>query len=105
MTTLYQVSEILTRGADSRIRHKSAAANADPMDQKDPCAYVAQLKKTRLSGFVRLYRTRAGQGHGRDALRPNLNSLLLFTIAAQLTMPSGWLASEPGEAPIRMDQE
>jgi hypothetical protein len=48
VTTLYQVSEILTRGAD-----------ADPMDQKDPYAYVAQLKKTRLSGFVRLYRTRA----------------------------------------------
>jgi hypothetical protein len=38
-------------------------------------------------------------------LRPNLNSLLLFAIAAQLTMPSGGLASEPSEAPVRMDQE
>src|SRR5580700_9186992 len=26
-------------------------------------------------------------------------------LAAQLTMPSGGLASEPGEAPVRMDQE
>jgi hypothetical protein len=47
----------------------------------------------------------SGQDHGRDALRPNLNSILLFAIAAQLTMPSGGLASEPGEVPVRMDQE
>ncbi len=64
MTTLHQVSEILTRGADSQIRHIRAAVNADPMDQKDPYAYVAQLKKTRLSGFVRLYRTRAARAMG-----------------------------------------
>jgi hypothetical protein len=64
VTTLYQVSEILTRGADSQIRHKRAAVNADPMDQKDPYAYVAQLKKTRLSGYVQLYRTRAARATG-----------------------------------------
>jgi hypothetical protein len=57
-----------------------------------------------LSGFVRLYRTYPA-GHGRGALRPNLNSLSLFAIVAQLTMPSGGLASELGEAPVRMDQE
>jgi hypothetical protein len=28
----------------------------------------------------------------------------MFAIAAQLTMPSGGLASEPGEAPVRMDR-
>jgi hypothetical protein len=46
------------------MRHERAAVNADPVDQKDPYAYVAQLKKTRLSGFVRLYRMRAARAAG-----------------------------------------